>query len=149
MKLITLLFGSLLLSLFLVACDTNKQTANKSDEKVKDRWYTSTQLISGKQVFTNNCAACHGVKGQSLVEDWRQTLPDGSYPAPPLNGTAHTWHHGKVQLMRTINSGGIPLGGSMPAFKDKLTDKQKDDVLAYVMSLWPDKVYKAWKERNP
>ena len=149
MKIKFLLIGSLILSLFLVACDTNKQAANKSDEKIEGRWYTNGQLVSGKQVFTNNCAACHGDKGQSLVEDWRQTLPDGSYPAPPLNGTAHTWHHGKEQLMRTINSGGIPLGGSMPAFKDKLTDKQKDDVLAYVMSLWPDKVYKAWKERNP
>ena len=37
----------------------------------------------------------------------------------------------------------------MPPFKDKLTDKQKDDVLAYVMSLWPDNIYEVWKERNP
>jgi len=149
MKIRAILIGSLILSVFLVACDTDNLTADNSNKKVKDRWYTSAQLISGKQVFSNNCAACHGDKGQSLVDDWKETLADGSFPAPPLNGTAHTWHHSKKILLRTINKGGVSLGGTMPAFKDKLTDKQKDDVIAYVMSLWSDKVYKAWKNRNP
>ena len=49
----------------------------------------------------------------------------------------------------SINSGGIPLGGVMPAFEDKLTEKEKEAVMAYFMSLWPNRIYEAWEERNP
>ena len=149
MKPIVILISVTIVSLFLVACDNDKQSADKNNKKVDNRWYTPAQLTSGKQVFSNNCAACHGDKGQSIVDDWKKPLADDSYPAPPLNGTAHAWHHSKEALLRTINNGGIPLGGTMPAFNDKLSEDEKDDVLAYVMSLWPDKVYKAWKKRNP
>ncbi len=147
-----------LMSLTIVSCDRDSTSEAKKIIVKKEidivqnnskRWYTTAQLTSGKQVFSNNCASCHGDKGQSLVDDWRKTLADDSYPAPPLNGTAHAWHHSKEALLRTINNGGIPLGGTMPAFNDKLSKDEKDDVLAYVMSLWPDKVYKAWKKRNP
>ena len=149
MKLSVLLISALSVSLFLAACDNDKQVANKSSKKVEGRWYTTAQLIRGKQVFKNNCAVCHGDKGQSLVDDWRKTLADGSYPAPPLNGTAHTWHHSMEVLLRTINKGGIPLGGTMPAFNDQLNEDDKEAVLAHVMSFWSDDIYAAWKKRNP
>ena len=147
-----------LISLIVVSCDRDstseakKIIVKKETEFVQNsskRWYTEAQLIKGKQVFIDNCAVCHGDKGQSIVDDWKEPLADDSYPAPPLNGTAHTWHHSKVALLRTVNNGGIPLGGTMPAFNDKLSEDEKNDVLAYVMSLWPDKIYKAWKQRNP
>jgi mono/diheme cytochrome c family protein len=51
--------------------------------------------------------------------------------------------------MRTVNEGGIALGGTMPSFKDKLTDQEKEAVLAHVMSLWPKEVYEIWQKRNP
>ena len=100
-------------------------------------------------MFKENCAECHGDQGQGLVKDWQKPQADGKFPAPPLNGTAHTWHHSKKLLLRTVNMGGIPLGGSMPAFKDKLTEKEKEAALAHVMSLWPDNIYDAWAKRNP
>ncbi len=152
MKLSVLLIGALVASLFLVACDNNKQTANKAgndSKKIEGRWYTTSQVTRGERVFKDNCAVCHGEKGQSLVDDWRETLADGSYPAPPLNGTAHTWHHSREALLRTVNNGGIPLGGTMPAFKDQLSEEDKEAVLAHVMSLWSNNIYMAWKERNP
>ncbi|WP_299874263.1 cytochrome c [uncultured Cocleimonas sp.] len=147
-----------LMSLIIVSCDRDsaseakKVTKKKETEIVQNnskRWYTSSQSMRGRQVFKDNCATCHGDKGQGLAEDWRKPLANDTYPAPPLNGTAHTWHHSKEALLRTINNGGIPLGGTMPQFKDSLTDKQKEEVLAYVMSLWPNNIYMAWKERNP
>ena len=133
-------------ALSLAACSSDDD--KKVGQKVEDRWYTSQQITEGKKVFSNNCAACHGSEGQGLTENWKKSLPDGSYPPPPLNGTAHTWHHSKEQLLRTINTGGVPLGGVMPAFKDKLTDKEKEAVMAYFMSLWTDRIYDAWKQRN-
>ncbi|MEB8432750.1 cytochrome c [Cocleimonas sp. KMM 6892] len=147
MKLI--LFISLALSLFLAACDNDKQTGSKSSKKVEGRWYTTAQSLHGKQVFKDNCATCHGNEGQGLAEDWRKPMANDTYPAPPLNGTAHTWHHSTETLLRTINYGGVPLGGTMPAFKDKLSENEKEAVLAHVMSFWSDDIYSAWKKRNP
>ena len=106
-------------TLSLMACSSDDD--KNATQKVEGRWYTSLQITEGKKVFSNNCAACHGSERQGLTENWKKSLPDGSYPPPPLNGTAHTWHHSKEQLLRTINTGGVPLGGVMPAFNDKLT----------------------------
>jgi len=137
------------LALFLTACSDDSNVNNKEVKRVEGRWYTSAQLIRGKKVFKNNCAVCHGSEGQGLTKNWQKALPDGKFPAPPLNGSAHSWHHSKGLLLQTLNNGGIPLGGSMPAFKDKLTDKEKEAVLAHVMSLWPEEVYSIWNKRNP
>ena len=124
---------------------TTQNTAAAKDVK---RWYSTAQLIRGKNVFKNNCAECHGDKGQGLVENWREAQPDGKFPAPPLNGSAHAWHHSKALLLNTVTNGGIAVGGSMPAFKDKLSDKEKEAVIAFVTSLWPDKTYAMWAQRN-
>ncbi len=126
-------------------------TADGTDEpedQVDDRWYTQSQLSIGQDVFKNNCAVCHGDEGQGITENWTEPLADGSYPAPPLNGSAHTWHHPMSQLLGTINRGGIPLGGKMPAFASKLSNDEKTAVLAYVHSLWPDDIYEGWIERG-
>ncbi len=125
----------------------NKPAQTTQTGEVK-RWYTTAQLMRGKKVFKDNCATCHGDKGQGLVKNWQKAQPDGKYPAPPLNGTAHAWHHAKPLLLNTVNNGGIAMGGSMPAFKDKLSDKEKEAVVAYVTSLWPDKIYAMWAQRN-
>ena len=145
---ISLAFVIMLAALVLSSCGSDNKVESKIVKNVEGRWYSSAQLIRGKRVFKDNCAECHGDKGQGLIKDWREAQPDGKFPAPPLNGSAHTWHHSKELLLRTVNNGGIPLGGTMPAFKDKLADKEKEAVLAHVMSLWPDKIYKTWSERN-
>ena len=124
-----------------------------SDEQVakldtSERWYSNADVQIGKKTFTNNCAVCHGEKAQGLVKDWKQTLADGSYPAPPLNGSAHAWHHPLKILLRTTQNGGIPLGGTMPGFKDKLSQSEQLTAIAYFQSLWSDKIYQAWLERG-
>jgi mono/diheme cytochrome c family protein len=136
----------------VVKIDADKVAVATTTSNIKDdilkRWYSTSQKIQGKPVFKDNCASCHGDNGQGLVKDWKKADANGKFPAPPLNGTAHAWHHSKELLLRTVNNGGIPLGGTMPAFKNKLNDKQKEAVLAYVMSLWPDKTYSMWAQRN-
>jgi len=127
----------LLTSLALTACE-NAPTEQQQDQ----------QIATGKQVFKENCQACHGVNARGVVKDWKKPDADGKYPAPPLNGTAHAWHHDMKTLKGTIDRGGIPLGGTMPPFKDTLTDEQKSAVLAYIQSLWPEDIYKAWVQRN-
>lgn len=106
------------------------------------------EVMRGRTVFKTNCQTCHGEKGIGQVENWREVLPNGKYPAPPLNGTGHTWHHSGTALLKTINTGGIAIGGTMPPFKEVLSDKDKRAVLSYIESLWPEKIHQMWLQKN-
>jgi len=117
-------------------------------ESMNERWYSHQDVQKGQQVFTQYCASCHGDKAQGVVKDWRAELPNGKYPAPPLNGSAHAWHHRLKALDGTIQRGGIPIGGTMPAFKDKLTRHERLQAIAYFQSFWSDKIYQAWLKRG-
>ncbi len=101
----------------------------------------------GKTTFKNNCATCHGEQAQGTVENWKKRLPNGMFPAPPLNGTAHTWHHSPKVLLRTIENGGAKLGGWMPAFRGKLNNKEKQALLDYLYSLWPKNIQQKYDTR--
>ena len=105
-------------------------------------------LATGKQLFQTNCSSCHGDLAQGIVTDWQKPGADGKYPAPPLNGTAHTWHHSISALAGTIQNGTIGLGGSMPAWKGKLSEDDTFAIIIWLTSLWPDEIYEAWMERN-
>ena len=108
-----------------------------SDTKTSKKIKNTTQL--GKITFEQNCALCHGKQAQGLTKDWRQKV-NGKYPAPPLNGTAHTWHHSPALLLRIINNGSLASGGSMPGFKNSLSKEQKKAVLNYIYNLWPAEI---------
>ena len=133
-----------ILSFVIVSC------SESSDQSptVAGRWYTKAQIPAGKELYETNCISCHGINGRGTVRNWQQPLEDGSYPPPPLNGTAHSWHHPKKALAHTINNGGLALGGKMPGFNDKFNDNQVDALVAYIQSLWPDDIYKNWESRN-
>ena len=124
-------------ALFLTGCFDNAETLAKVEDSV--------QL--GQAVFEKNCASCHGKDGQGLVENWKQRQADGNFPAPPVNGTAHAWHHSPAALLNTINNGGIKLGGSMPGFKNQLSEAEKQATLDYIHSLWPESVQKKYDSR--
>ena len=111
------------------------------------RWYRAEQVAEGKPLFEANCAECHGANAEG-TPNWREAGPDGKYPPPPLNGTAHAWHHPLSVLRQAVRVGGIPLGGSMPPFGDKLDAQQVDAVLAWVQSHWSDEIYALWSKRN-
>lgn len=111
------------------------------------RWYTNGQVEQGAAVFAQNCAECHGANAEA-TPNWRETIPDGKYPPPPLNGTAHAWHHPLDMLRRQIRLGGAPLGGVMPPFKDKLSAADIDAAIAFFQSKWNDEIYSLWLERN-
>lgn len=131
-----------LTGLILSGCDSEKNNS------AMDRGFSPEQIALGEKVFETYCQECHGAGAAGVVREWQKPLPDGTLPAPPLNGSAHAWHHNDKVLLRTVNQGGIPLGGRMPAFKDVLSQEQKHAVLSYIKSLWPDALYAAWKERN-
>ena len=99
----------------------------------------------GSALFAANCAVCHGAGGEGQPE-WHVRRADGSYPAPPLNGDGHTWHHGDGLLYRVVSEGGAlfeagnpAYRATMPAFGDRLSRDEIVAVLAHVKSLWAGK----------
>lgn len=132
----------LFLIVLLAGCDQGS-----SEPRVAGRWYAQSQVDMGKMVYAKNCISCHLENAQG-TSSWKTTKPDGSYPPPPLNGTAHAWHHPTVILKKVIEEGGVPLGGTMPGFKDKLNDDEKLAVISYFQSFWSDEIYNAWLSRG-
>ena len=113
---------------------------------VDGRWYTAEQDDQGQALFSTHCASCHGDRAQGLAEDWKKTDANGNYPPPPLNGSAHAWHHPLVVLENTIAAGGAPVGGVMPGFAGTLGDEEARATIAYFQSLWSDEIYARWQE---
>ncbi|MEZ5478045.1 MAG: c-type cytochrome [Thiolinea sp.] len=75
-------------------------------------------------------------------------MPDFPAKPPALDGSAHAWHHPMAQLLYTLEQGGAPLGGKMPAFGNKLTQDEQRAVIAYFQSQWDDEKYGIWSKRN-
>ena len=95
----------------------------------------------GERIYAEFCASCHGadLEGQP---NWRTPLPTGGLPAPPHDETGHTWHHPDQLLFNITKFGGqqgAPAGfqSNMPAFGDRLTDREIKAALAFIRSRWP------------
>jgi len=122
-------------------------TVAPSTAPIKMRWYSEQQVVAGESLYRKNCQDCHRDQAQGTA-DWKQRNAAGNLPPPPLNGSAHAWHHALPVLRRVVREGGVRLGGTMPGFADKLDTGQIDAVLAWVQSNWSKEVYAAWLERG-
>ncbi len=77
-------------------------------------------LSEGKNIFTKNCAACHGKKGEGLV-------------GPNL--TDDYWIHGNRinDLFKTVKYGVVAKG--MPTWGKQLSPTQIQEVTSYILTL--------------
>lgn len=136
----------LVLALLLAGCGDRIPTGDAEGDQATGRWYDREQVAAGAAVFASNCAVCHGDRAQGTVSDWRQRLDDGSFPPPPLNGSAHAWHHPNSILLQVINRGGAEFGGKMPPFEDVLSEQEKLAAIAYFQDFWSDEIYSQWEQ---
>ncbi len=97
------------------------------------------KIRRGEAVYRANCASCHGPNGEA-TPGWRNPGADGRYPPPPLDGSAHAWHHSTETLEKMIRVG----SPGMPAWDGKLTNQEIDDVIVWTKSLWSDEIYDVW-----
>lgn len=135
----------LVLSSFVIVACSEKDTSKKTVKTI-ERNVDPVQYSRGQKLYLQNCAVCHGKHGEG-APNWQKPDAAGKYPAPPLNGTAHTWHHSTRVLVDTIKNGTAKLGGNMPAWKDKLSDQDIADILSWIKAQWPDEIYTAWYNR--
>ena len=139
----------------LAACESERpdpkarwtDTAAPAGAPVMMRWYRPEQVKAGAALYAQNCASCHKPNAEGTA-DWKTRDANGKLPPPPLNGTAHTWHLPLGILRTVVRRGGAPMGGSMPAFADKLSAQEIDAILAWVQSHWSDEIYAIWHERD-
>ncbi len=133
---------TILALMLLQACSDGVDVQYKDSQT--QRWYSLAQVAEGKDIFIENCAVCHGRAAQA-TKNWRVPNEHGKYPTPPLNGTAHAWHHPLNMLIDTIENG---TKGGMPAWKNKLNEEQITATIAWIESHWPEPIYQAWKKRH-
>jgi len=130
------------LSLVLASCGETS-----GEPKVAGRWYTQSQVDKGSKLYAQYCIACHNQDARGTF-NWKTTGPDGKYPPPPLNGTAHAWHHPLTILKKVIEEGGIPMGGKMPGFGSKLNEDDELAIISYFQSFWSNEIYGEWLNRD-
>lgn len=138
------LFVMLLLSPLLSACGENDAETATAEEASPQRVVDFAKVSRGGRLYRQNCAECHGRAAEG-APDWRQRDADGMFPPPPLNGTGHAWHHPRRMLHSVIAHGSPGGQGKMPAWRDRLSDEQIDDIITWFQSKWPDQVYAAWQ----
>lgn len=141
----------LLAGLTLGGCDSASESAlpqprHPADAVLQERGLDPVQVARGRAVYDRHCAECHGDQGTGQPGDWRVRNADGSYPPPPLDDTAHAWHHPTAVLLESVREGSPPGMGNMPAWKDRLSEQQMQDVVAYIKSLWSEPVYRIWRD---
>jgi mono/diheme cytochrome c family protein len=147
-----------LLTVAIVACSPEESTPksssataggqeNTASAEPVSRWYAFQHVSQGARVFQENCAACHGKQAEG-APNWHQVGPDGKYPAPPLDGTGHGWHHPLRILFKVVKEGSPGGMGTMPAWGGKLSDDEIIAAIAWFQSKWPDQIYAAWMQRE-
>ena len=113
--------------------------------------YQDNQSITaGKTVYDANCAACHGYQLQGQA-NWQIRSAEGYLPAPPHDETGHTWHHPDQMLFDFTKYGpqkfvGTDYRSIMPAYENRLSDREIWQVLAYIKAQWPESIQKTHTE---
>ena len=113
----------------------------------------SQVLRVGARIYAQQCAACHGAKGEGQPH-WRDRGPDGLLPAPPHDPSGHTWHHPDEQLFAITNQGLAQLINqpdyrtAMPIYGGVLSDDEIVAVLSWIKAQWPLEVRQRHDEIN-
>src|SRR4030066_1664396 len=110
------------------------------------RQFDTASITRGARLFEEHCVICHGPPARGHP-DW-QTPSDGSFAAaPPLNGTGNDWKRSRAMLAATIQNGVRRKSDNvdiMPGWKGRLSERDVEDVLNWLQSLWPADVYDTW-----
>lgn len=120
----------------------SSRRAGGSDPALVDR---------GAVVYREYCASCHGLNLEGQP-GWQTRNANGTLPAPPHDGSGHTWHHSDQLLFELTKLGPSEVIGSdyqsaMPGFSDVLHDDDIWAVLAFIESRWPEEIRAARNAR--
>lgn len=104
----------------IVAAKEEKSAAMVTEDMLMALAKDPEAVTRGKAVFSQNCVACHGDKGQGVI-------------GPNLTD-AYWIHGGKPMEIHKVVSFGVPEKG-MIAWKNALSAKTINDVVAYILTI--------------
>jgi len=96
-------------------------------------------VAAGKALYEQYCLSCHKESGIGEKPIPPLLKAPGFLTAMPLNETSHAWHHSDEQLVNTILEG-LQRTPRMPAWIGTLTEQQVREIVAYIKSLWSDRI---------
>jgi cytochrome c len=109
-----------------LACTLGVSVAlgQKASKKAKKETAKAGDVAKGQELFEGKCIVCHNPdSNEKKIGPGLKGTKDGKLPSGK-NATRDV-------LMEIINAG----GGGMPAYKELLTDEEKNDVIAYCLTL--------------
>lgn len=102
---------------------------------------TAAKIAVGETLYGEHCAACHG-ENREGQPDWRRRLDTGRMPAPPQDGSGHSFTHSDAHLFAMTKSGidAVVPGyeNDMPAFEGVLEDAEIIAILSFIKANWPE-----------
>lgn len=96
-------------------------------------------ISKGEALYQKYCVSCHGEKG--VGENPLNIYATDEYGviAPPLDESAHAWHHTDEALVEVILEGSSR-NPRMKSWKDVLTEEDARDLVGYIKSLWSPRI---------
>jgi len=113
---ITILLGA--------GCKTRSTSTNNGAKPTPTSSGTPDPLAEAVGIYAKDCHECHGTEGKG----GRVKLDDGTTIRVPTLREGHALRHPNSEYVKQIMQG----GDGMPAFKDKLSQAQIDDLVSYI-----------------
>jgi mono/diheme cytochrome c family protein len=113
----------------LIGAACSKSSAPATNNAPANNAATTTTpdpFAATRGVFAKNCQTCHGPTGTGGPVK----LEDGTRLKVPSLREGHALRHPDSDFVKQINKG----GDGMPAFKDKLTSQQIDELVRFIRS---------------
>lgn len=127
MNLSRLALVTIAVALFTVGCSKTVQvttvTPKTSPAASPGANATPDEFAAARGTYAKRCATCHGVKGEGGTGE----VDGKKIKGPPL-ATGHALHHSDADCVKQITKG----GEGMPAFGDKLSAKEIDDLVGCI-----------------
>jgi mono/diheme cytochrome c family protein len=114
---------SLLVS-FTAGCNQQSGSTNNDGKATPSASAAPDAFAVARGTFAKDCQQCHGVDGTG----GRVKLDDGTRLRVPSLREGHALRHPNSEFVKQIMQG----GDGMPAFKDKLSQAQIDDLISFI-----------------
>ena len=127
MNLLKLALLAVSVALFAVACNNADQVNNAAPTPAQAASpgtnATPDAFAATRATYAKRCASCHGDTGEGKTVE----VEGKKIKAPSLR-TGHALNHPDADFVKQINKG----GDGMPAFADKLSAKEIDDLVRFI-----------------
>ncbi len=112
-------------------------------KKKADSGLSPALVAKGETIYKKNCISCHGERGiGENPADIYAIDEKENYIAPPLNESAHAWHHTDEQLMEMILEGSSRNPRMIAWKKEGLSIDDARSLVEYIKSLWSERIRK-------